>query len=369
MKALAVVNTSIFSEESIEFLPQISITGNKVSLGVVDIEEPAFEDKNLINDDLVLIKVDAFSCNYRDKAIIVKAALKMEKEGINGEPIEFFGSDFVGTVKKVGKNVKDISVGDRIIPNCYYPGVGKNEIIQGVTTNEASRGWLKLHHSKVIKIPSFMSDAVASAFSIGAQTSSSMIRKMQLKPDDRILVTSGRSNTSQFIIKNLLKKGHIPDVLTTSEWSEDELEFIFPSKLIKIDRGDYNWENYAEIEKYDAIFDPFFDLHILSAIKHLNMGGKYITCGYKNQHQSFQEETDKKDNDLNNIMLTAMINNTTIIGNCIGLTGDLSDAVIDYDKQNPPIIIDKIYSIDEGHKFLDKTYNTTRFGKAILSYT
>ena len=78
---------------------------------------------------------------------------------------------------------------------------------------------------------------------------------------------------------------------------------------------------------YDAIFDPFFDLYMPNSIRHLNMNGKYITCGYKNQHQSFREDTDIVDGILNNTILTAMINNITIIGNCIGLTSDLSEAI------------------------------------------
>ena len=65
-----------------------------------------------------------------------------------------------------------------------------------------------------------MNDYVAASFSIGAQTSSSMIRRCNIKSTDKILVTSSRSNTSMFIIKSLLTEGYDVTALTTTDWSK-----------------------------------------------------------------------------------------------------------------------------------------------------
>ena len=65
-----------------------------------------------------------------------------------------------------------------------FPGVAP-----GAVTNEASKGWLRLHKSKLIKIPEHMNNAVAAGFSIGSQTSTSMVRRVNLKQNERALST------------------------------------------------------------------------------------------------------------------------------------------------------------------------------------
>lgn len=369
MKVLAIINTELLPEESIRNKETIDILGTSVTTGVVDITRPNFDVKNPQNDDFVLVRVDAFSCNYRDKALIVKAAINMKNNGISAKPVSFFGSDFVGTIMEVGSGVTDLKIGMRVIPNCYYPYIEYEGVATGVVTNEASRGWLKLHKSKLLPIPDDMNDYVAASFSIGAQTSSSMIRRCNIKNTDKILVTSSRSNTSMFIIKSLLADGHDVTALTTTDWSGKELDFVAPTKIIKIERGLDSWEE-LNLGKFDVVFDPFYDLHLLNCIPHLNFNGRYITCGFKNQHSSFEEKTDDmRSNKFNLLMLQAMINNLYIIGNCIGTTEDLRVAISKFNPDIAPIHIDKIVDVYHGAEFLDTTYNVqSRFGKVVMTY-
>lgn len=372
MKSLAIINTRMITTDIAEYLSPVTISGNKIQCGLVDVPEPNFDCENEVNKDYVLVKVSAFSCNYRDKAIILKSALKMQlsKDSI-AQPVAFFGSDFVGTIVNKGNNVENVIIGDRVIPNCYYPDIAYEGIAPGVVTNEASRGWLRLHKSKVMKIPDKMDDAVAAGFSIGAQTSHSMIRRVNIKSNEKVLVFSGRSHTSLFIIKSLLKLGIDTTVLTTSEWTKKQEDFIKPAKLIKIDNsvGEKLWK-VSSIDKYDVVFDPFFDLHLLTGIKLLKINGRYITCGFKNQHKDFREDKDDV-NEMNtmDIMLTAMINNLSIIGNCIGTSHDLYEQVQNYDPENQLIPVEKVYYAAQGSDFLNLTYNkVNRFGKVIMSY-
>ena len=37
----------------------------------------------------------------------------------------------------------------------------------------------------------------------------------------------------------------------------------------------------------NLMFDPYFDLHLEKAVNQMETGGRYITCGYKNQHPDF----------------------------------------------------------------------------------
>ncbi|HEM3618883.1 TPA: zinc-binding alcohol dehydrogenase family protein [Streptococcus suis] len=369
MKALAIINTELLPEEGVRNKEMIDILGTTVTSGIVEVTRPNFDVKNPQNDDFILIHVDAFSCNYRDKALIVKEAIKMNNKESSAKPVSFFGSDFVGTITAVGASVTDLKIGMRVIPNCYYPYKEYNNIAIGVVTNEASKGWLKLHKSKVLPIPDNMDDYVAASFSIGAQTSTSMIRRCHIKSTDKILVTSARSNTSIFIIKSLLTAGYDVTALTTTDWSGEELDFISPAKVVKIERGLKSWKE-LELGKFDVIFDPFYDLNLLNCIPNLNFNGRYITCGFKNQHSTFEEKTDDARLDkFNLLMIQAMINNLYIIGNCIGTTEDLRLAISNYDSNKPPIHIDKIVDVYHGAEFLDSTYNIrSRFGKVVMTY-
>lgn len=368
MEALTLVNPNLVSDDDVEMLPDVKISGTPIKCAIIEIDKPTFNSQKKENDNFVLVRVDAFSCNYRDKAIILKAALKMQ-EGLNFQapPFAFFGSDFVGTIMDKGELVTNFDIGDRVIPNCAFPEQPFPGVAPGVVTNEASKGWLRLHKSKLITIPNLMSDEIAAGYSIGGQTSTSMVRRVNIKSSERALVLSARSNTSMFIINNLLAKGIDTTILTTSEWDKEEKNLISSAKLIKVDKDDQNWKN---IGKFDVVFDPFFDLHLEKAIKQLNTGGRYITCGYKNQHPNFQDKYDKYNmNNLHEIMLKVMINNISIIGNCIGTWEDLESSLDTFNPDTFIVPTDSKYFVEDGNKFIDKTYNKHgRLGKSVLIY-
>ena len=370
MKVLALINTNLVSENDVTMLPDVNIAGTPIHCGLIELERPSFKEYELENEHFVLVKVDAFSCNYRDKAIILKAALNMQEDvNLQAPPFAYFGSDFVGTIVAKGTSVEQFEIGQRVIPNCAYPDPPFPGVAPGAVTNEASRGWLRLHKSKLIKVPDHMDNAVAAGFSIGGQTSTSMVRRVNLKPNERALVLSGRSNTSMFIINNLTRMGIDTTVLSTSKWTPEEQELIKPAKLHHIDRNVHKWEE-SGLGKFDVVFDPYFDLHLEKAVNQMETGGRYITCGYKNQHPDFSEyEDENTPNHLKNIMLKVMLNNLSLIGNCIGTWEDLENAISDYDENQFIVPIDRSYSIEEGSEFVNHTYNTRgRLGKAIMLY-
>lgn len=151
------------------------IANQDVICGSVTINAPRFDVSDPRNADYVLVQVNAFSCNYRDKALMVRAAEKMEKQE-GAQPFAFFGSDFVGTIKAAGRNVSDLRDGMKVIPDCAYPYAPSDSVAPGVVTNEASRRWLRLHRAKLLPIPDSMPDEIAASYSIGSQTSDRLPR-------------------------------------------------------------------------------------------------------------------------------------------------------------------------------------------------
>src|SRR5215813_1675202 len=95
----------------------INLHGVPVNCGIVATEPPMFESGGEKDRDRAFVKVKAFSCNYRDQALILIASRK-------GPENSFYtiGSDFVGEVIAVGEAVEGFAVGDRVIGDYSYVG-------------------------------------------------------------------------------------------------------------------------------------------------------------------------------------------------------------------------------------------------------
>lgn len=65
------------------------------------LENPLFDERNPLNDNLVLVKVKAFSLNFRDKALCLQVASALYyNASMEHWPI---GSEFSGVVEKTGR--------------------------------------------------------------------------------------------------------------------------------------------------------------------------------------------------------------------------------------------------------------------------
>jgi hypothetical protein len=72
---------------------------------------------------------------------------------------------------------------------------------------------------------------------------------------------------------------------------------------------------------------------------------------------------------MKNILLTVLIKNLHIIGNCLGTTEDLRDAIRDFALDSFRVVIDTVFTGDRVGPFLDRTYNSReRFGKVVYRY-
>lgn len=365
MNTLGIINTSLVP--ATEYVPAgtVSIGGTEIPLGVFDIPQPTFSERDPANSGFVQVQVKSFSCNYRDKAIILKSSLN-QKRAKTSAPVAFFGSDFVAVVTAVGPDVTTLKCGDRVIPDCAFPTPPAPGVAPGVTTNEASRGWLRLHSSKVTKIPDDIEDNIAASFSIGGQTSRSLIRKTVRDSSDRALVMSARSNTSVFVLSALSAKGIDTTAVTTSEWTAEEKSFFPNVQFVHL--KEKTVLESLPAKSFDALIDPFFDIHLPDVLSLLSPGARYITCGYKNQHESFDTDGTGRSWKIDRAdMLNIMINNISLIGNCIGTKEDLADAIADFVVKKQRLPVDSVFECWKGGDFLDRTYNQRgRLGKAVL---
>jgi NADPH:quinone reductase-like Zn-dependent oxidoreductase len=350
----------------------ITMHGLAVTFGVIDTKEPAFDRNAPEHVEKVLVKVRAFSCNFRDKSLIFEAATRGPRKSFY-----VLGSEFCGEVIETGAGVTALHPGDRVIGNGQYPRTGITGARSGLPTNHGSKEYQVFHQAKLLKIPANMPDSDAAAFPIGAQTTYSMIRKLGLEPGERVLVTAAKSNTSLFAVNALHRHDVQVYASTTSTAFADELTKMGVREVFRIDPACTHFLEHdgirdlcTETGGFDAVIDPFSDLHLGKAVPAMAYGGRYVTCGYYDQYASMVgEQFTPAGLAWNDIMDFVRSNNLHIIGNCLGETDDLIRALQDYEAGRLAVVIDSLHGQRQVGAFFDRTYNAPdRFGKAVYCY-
>ncbi|MBK8989872.1 MAG: zinc-binding alcohol dehydrogenase family protein [Chloroflexi bacterium] len=365
MRNLAVIN---HAQESLSDSAKetVEIDDIPVTFGIVSTPTPEFNRNAPENRQRVLVRKKAFSCNYRDKAVIF-AASKQTRSGFF-HPI---GSEFAGEVVDIGSDVVGLAIGDRVIGNNHYYD-NSSPFAEGVPTNKASKEYEALHYAKLINIPPQMPDEVGAAFSIGAQTVYGMIRKLNLKPGEKVLVTSAKSNTSLFAINALRQYDVSVYATSTNDEYADRLQEMGVRQLFVISPEPDTSSIMAAAGMFDCVIDPFFDLHLSWVVHLMTYNARYISCGRAGQYHGIIDKRSpvlEETYALTDVLSNVVVKNLQVIGNCVGVTEDLAQAIADYTAGRFNVVIDSVYSGKQIGKFINRSYNARgRFGKVVYKY-
>lgn len=359
MLTLAICNAPA-PRRGIEPLGVAAIPGARLPLARVSVARPYFDASAGDTRSQCLLRVEAFSCNYRDRAI---AIFGNEQVTQGNGTVSFLGSEFSARVEAVGDDVCGIRVGDRVMPDATYPLRVSPAVQGGVVTNQASRGWLVLHPDQVIRVPEGMDPVVAAAFSLGAQTACSMVRRANVKAGGRALVLSGRSNTSLFVAQRLLHDGVAVTVASRGECTPEHRRLLPGATFLDVES--VTWKELRG--RFDAVFDPFFDLHVGQVLEALDYGGHYVTCGLQAQHDSFAQSPEPAT--VNQLLTTAIVRNLVLVGNCIGQRKDLEEAVALFACGGFRIPVDSVWGVADARTFIERSFaNRGRLGKVVMAY-
>jgi len=348
----------------------LKLHGNNYGIALVESPAPGFFGKDAGSLESVLVRKIAFSVNFRDIALLSLFSKHMAGN-IQAPAAMAFGSEFVAEVVAIGAGVTNLKVGDRVIPNGAYPGVDETKVKGGLPTNQASAEYEVFHQLQLIVVPPGISDAVAAAFTIGAQTSYCIKRRLIVNEREKVLIVSGTSNTSLFCINALAGTGANLTVLTAQHRRVPELLKQGAHEVFVVeDRSDpAGGAGLTQLRSrnlmFDAVIDPFSDLHLSRVIDLINMNGRYITCGLYNQTDPSR---------ISNIepfpfLYHLITKNLSVIGNCLGNTDDLLVALDDHQRGKLNVIIDSVYDESNIQLFLEQAFsNKDRFGKVVFFY-
>jgi NADPH:quinone reductase-like Zn-dependent oxidoreductase len=350
-----------------------SVQIDRLTLGcaVLDTPPPGFDGQAAAGQ--VLVQVRAFSCNYRDRGLIqLMARLPAQRHFA-------LGSEFAGEVVAVDRAVSSLRPGDLVMPNHHYvDGVGPpGGPREGVVTNCASRELQLFDHRQLTRVPPGMSPEQAAGFSLGAQTAVSMIRKAAVGPGDRVLVMGGRSNTSLFLIQLLRSQGVMVQVTNTTAAFDDRLAALGAGRCHSLGAHREGFPGAPALRQqaageggFAAVLDPFCDLHLGLAVEVLAPSGRYVTCGFAGQNPALAAAAGPVRVDPGRVFQAAIVKNLSIIGNCLGVRGDLDRALDVFAAGGVRPVIDSVFTGDQAAAFLERSFNDRqRFGKVVFRYS
>ena len=361
MRALSVVTSSLFDKVEKDKRHLIQIDDLQIPLAMIEGARPDFDPNAEQYADLVLVRKASFSLNYRDLGIIENAWKRLQQ--VEGDSFYPIGSDFSGFVEAVGKNVTNLSVGDLVIGNGFYPDF-EHGAMPGIPSNHASKEFEVYHFAKLVKVPDYISETEAGGLSIGVQTANSMVRKADIKEGYNVLVTSVTSNTAFFILNTLWEKGCNVYGLSFSGKNTEKIKEHFPfiKEIFSI-----NENSIPQGLLFDVVFDAFSDTYLEYLVNKMNVNSKYITCGIYNQ--SSAKINGVKPTNLSLLIAGMMIRNVSLMGNCLGTTEDLVNGLQNY-KTNKAFIDSVFTEEDKISDFISKSYNLSndKFGKVVFQY-
>lgn len=368
MKSFVIGHEKVFAgkiNHSEKILPSDYI----VSFGLI--EESPVEFNSIENPYCVLIKKKAFSCNFRDRASSILISQSCIKNSTNGNYLySGFGSEFVGEVISIGANVSHLEVGDKVIPNGAYP-FKRLRTLPGLPTNYSSELFSVFDEEQLLKVPNNLDTNVAASLTIAGQTVYSIIRRANIENVKSVLITAASSNTSLFAMRTLRHYNLQIVGLTSSFDKVETLRAIgYSDVIVSTSENILGIENYCmKNGLFDLVIDPFFDVYFNKIINYMNFDSKYFTCGFHKQHQFFSDSLKHPANSLNDVLVKIMLKNISLIGNCLGTTEDLKNAIQHVTKHQDDILIDSVFQNENLNGFIQKSFNDiNRFGKVVYSY-
>ena len=336
---------------------------------------PDFDPDREADAERVLIEVDVFSCNYRDRGILLRTRARVP--AASATPT---GSEFCARLIAAGRAVGGLSVGDRVFAANAWPEPMAPGLLAGLPTDHASRRHHRLHYRQLARVPDTMSDEEAAAFTIGAQTGYALVRRVGISAGDVVLVTAASSATSQFVISRLRNDPAQPRVvaITTSgagaraaadRGAHDVLLLEGEDARACGREGGVVAEVSREVGGFAAIIDPLFDIHFPQLSQHLRQEGRYISCGYAGQYEGAAQPGQIGDQRAFVGAMRALGSlNASILGHCLGTWSDLDRAIADYEAGQLTVPIDSVHTGPPA-PFLERSWlDRSRVGKVVYRY-
>lgn len=281
---------------------RFELEGIELWAALVEMPEPGWDPQGE-HAEWVLLEVESFSCNYRDRWILLH-----ERRRTAAHAVTYTGSELSARVVAVGRDVSGLGEGDLVMGSNPWPEGPTPEVPPGVPTNQASRRRRALRAARLVPVPEGMTSDQAAAFSLNAQTAYGALRRLQLLPGKHLVVTAPSSGVSQFVLRAFAARApavRISTVAARDRPTDVDLDALMP---------------------FDAVVDPFFDVWAHRLMPRLRHEGIYISCGAAMQDVLVAPDARAYAGAVH----AAMTRNLHFLGHCLGHAADLHAAIDDF---------------------------------------
>ncbi|MHA2252135.1 MAG: zinc-binding dehydrogenase [Candidatus Kariarchaeaceae archaeon] len=256
-----------------------------------DIDQLVIDEVDIptINPHEVLLEVKSVALNRLDIWVRKGSpALKIPLPHIGG-------SDFSGVVKDIGKEVTDVSIGDRVVVNagvscnnCDYCRRGEHSLctkfhLLGEHVWGGTAQFAVVPATNVLQLPDHIEFVEAAATSLTALTVYRMlVGRAKIKQTDRILVigSGGGIGTMAVQIANVLG-GEVIALTSSTEKMKLAKELGASSVINYKENPDWGKEVWTLTGKkgVDIVVDSVGEVVWEQALRSLAKGGRLVTCG------------------------------------------------------------------------------------------
>lgn len=312
--------------------------------------------------DEVIVRVKAFSLNHLD-VWVMEGMYPMEI------PLpHIFASDGAGVVEEVGKNVKNIEVGDRVVifsglscgvcEKCLSGRDNECEKFRplGTVDNGVSAEYVKVPAVNVFKIPDGLTFEEASCIPITYITSwHSLVSRAKISPTDTVLIHGGGSGVGTALIQ--ISKLYGATVITTvgDDWKIEKVRELGADFVINYKKDDFvsKVKEFTDGKLCDIVVDHIGAQTFSKSLSCAKKGGKVITFGSTTGAQT----------DIN--LRYIFGKNLTIHGVYMGTKGEFAQLLKLFPEKLKPVI-DSVYSLSNIQKAYEKLLSRQFFGKIVV---
>lgn len=177
---------------------------------------------------------------------------------------KILGHEFSGIVEQVGSEINTFKKGDKVF--------GTTTMLKAGSYAEYICVPEKWKSGVIERMPENLDFDETAVLPIGAMTAMFLLKKAEIKNEDRILVYGSSGSVGSYAVQ--LAKNYGADVTAVcSKANFDMMESLGISNLI-----DYKTQNYTSInQKYDIVFDAVGKTTKSQAKKILNAKGKFVS--------------------------------------------------------------------------------------------
>ncbi|MFS0925594.1 zinc-binding alcohol dehydrogenase family protein [Enterococcus durans] len=323
--------------------------GNLASLNYKEVDVPSPEVGE------VVVKLRAAAVNRRELMIA-----KGQYQGARAPII--LGSDGAGEVYSLGNLVKSFSVGDQVIIN---PGLnwGKDNnkknvdfSILGMPQNGTYAEYVKVPVENIVEKPAHLSWEEAASLPLAGLTAyRALVTKGKIQKGEKVLIPGAGGGVATFLIQFAHVLG--AEVYVTSS-KEDKINKAM--ELGAVGGVNYTEENWVEqllelTGGIDLSIDSVGGDSFKSLITLGKIGSRIVNFGSTR-------------GPINNLFLPSLtLKEISIIGSTMGSMDDFSKMIKLVNEKEIHPVIDRVYSLREVNKALERIEKGQNFGKIVLT--